>query len=174
MFCALAYRLFLCHPFSAFSIDAIAGKMISETECQMCPGGDEEGGCCTIDMESFDFGCDVCENIGGELECARVQCGLNDSGGYGCNGCGEYSSGEACFDFSCDGASDGEADCTCNGITWNDQDCGECVIDKNDNPVFDCSAVGGPSSDSSPSNFVGALAAIIIISAFGVIANLIY
>ena len=62
--------------------------MLSETECQMCPGGDEEGGCCTINLESFDFSCDVCENIGGDLECARVQCGLTDFGGYGCNGYG--------------------------------------------------------------------------------------
>lgn len=33
---------------------------------------------------------------------------------------------------------------TCNSITWNDQDCGECIIDEAGNPSFDCSAVGGP------------------------------
>ena len=33
---------------------------------------------------------------------------------------------------------------TCNSITWNDQDCGECIIDEAGNPSFDCSSVGGP------------------------------
>lgn len=32
----------------------------------------------------------------------------------------------------------------CNTITWNDEDCGECVIDENGNPSFDCTNVGGP------------------------------
>jgi hypothetical protein len=33
---------------------------------------------------------------------------------------------------------------TCNSIAWNGQDCGECIIDENGNPSFDCSAFGGP------------------------------
>lgn len=102
---------------------------------------------------------------------ARVQCGLTDEGGYGCNGCGDYSSGQACFDFECSGGDADSADCTCNSITWNGQDCGECSIDSNDNPIFDCSAVGGPGSDTSSSNVVGTSAAMLAISAFVILAN---
>ena len=102
---------------------------------------------------------------------ARVQCGLTDEGGYGCNGCGDYSSGQACFDFECSGGDEDSADCTCNSITWNGQDCGECSIDSNDNPIFDCSAVGGPGSDTSSSNVVGTSAAMLAISAFVILAN---
>lgn len=100
---------------------------------------------------------------------ARVQCGLTDEGGYGCNGCGDYSSGQACFDFECSGGD--SADCTCNSITWNGQDCGECSIDSNDNPIFDCSAVDGPGSDTSSSHVVGASAAMLAIAALGVLVN---
>ena len=149
--------------------DGMGGTMIDDTECQLCPGGDEDAGCCAIDLESFDFSCDVCETIDGTQECARVQCGLTDEGGYGCNGCGDYSSGQACFDFECSGGMD--ADCKCNSITWNGQDCGECSIDSNDNPIFDCSAVGGPGSDTSSSNFVGASATMLAIAALGVLVN---
>ena len=49
--------------------DSIGGTMIDGTECQLCPGGDEDAGCCSIDLESFDFSCDVCETIGGTQEC---------------------------------------------------------------------------------------------------------
>ena len=151
--------------------NGMGGTMIDDAECQLCPGGDEDAGCCAIDLESFDFSCDVCETIDGTQECARVQCGLTDEGGYGCNGCGDYSSGQACFDFECSGGV--EADCKCNSITWNGQDCGECSIDSNDNPIFDCSAVGGPGSDTSSSNVVdvGASAAMLAIAALGVLVN---
>ena len=45
--------------------------MIDDTECQLCPGGNEDAGCCSIDLGSFDFSCDVCETIGGTQECGK-------------------------------------------------------------------------------------------------------
>jgi hypothetical protein len=37
----------------------------------------------------------------------------------------------------------------CNTIAWNDEDCGECVIDENGNPSFDCTNVGGPEAPAN-------------------------
>ena len=51
--------------------DSMGGTMIDDTECQLCPGGNEDAGCCAIDLESFNFSCDVCEVIDGTQECGK-------------------------------------------------------------------------------------------------------
>ena len=53
--------------------DSMGGTMIDDTECQLCPSGNEDAGCCAIDLESFDFSCDVCETIGGTQECGKCR-----------------------------------------------------------------------------------------------------
>jgi len=156
--------------------------MIDTTQCQMCPG-DEDEGCCIINLDTYDFACDVCESIDGQRECARVACGLTDDDGYGCNGCGDYSSGKACFDFACSGAEEGqESECVCNSITWNGQSCGQCSIDSEGNPQFDCGKVNGPNSSVgepsgsaavySSAHYVGGAVALLVVSVVAVIANL--
>ena len=50
---------------------SMEGTMVSDQECQLCPGDNVEAGCCAIDLETFDFSCDVCENIGGTQECGK-------------------------------------------------------------------------------------------------------
>ena len=144
--------------------------MIDTTQCQMCPGIEEEG-CCIINLDTYDFSCDVCETIDGQRECARVACGLTDDDGYSCNGCGDYSSGKACFDFACSGAQEGqEAECVCNTITWNGQSCGSCSIDEDGNPVFDCGKVGGPMNSA---RHIGGVAALFVVTGIAAIANLV-
>ena len=108
--------------------------------CRICPSGDADEGCCVIDLDSFAFTCEICETLDEVEECANVDCEITGDGGFGCNGCGDYSAGRACFNFDC--ASDN--DCVCNQISWDGKDCGACVIEDGGNPVFDCSAVGGP------------------------------
>jgi hypothetical protein len=78
------------------------GGSFLDGRCEICPG-DVDDGCCFINLSTFDFSCDICEAIGGVKECAEVECSLTSVGGYTCDGCGDYSSGEACFNFECDG-----------------------------------------------------------------------
>ena len=91
-------RHFQCMPLPG-------GSFLDDNRCEICPG-DEDDGCCYIDLATFAFSCNICETIDGVEECAEVECGLTDVGGYICDGCGDYSSGEACFNFECDGTGD--------------------------------------------------------------------
>ena len=136
---AMQYSHFFVHLHHHTSLPPPAGGSFLDGRCEICPG-EVDDGCCFISLSTFDFSCDICEAIAGVKECAEVECSLTSVGGYTCDGCGDYSSGEACFNFECDG----NGACACNTITWNDEDCGECVIDENGNPSFDCTNVGGP------------------------------
>jgi hypothetical protein len=84
---------------------AVGGSLLDDNRCEICPG-EEEDGCCFIDLDTFLFSCNICETINGVSECTEVKCGLTDVGGYTCDGCGAYSSGEACFNFECNDAGD--------------------------------------------------------------------
>ena len=76
----------------------------------------------------------------------EIGCALsNDDSGFTCNGCGEYSTGEACYDFGCAGPDEnGVEECTCNSVKWNGEECGECSIDSDGNPQYNCAPIGGP------------------------------
>ena len=88
--------------FFSSSLFLVGGSLLDDDRCEICPGN-EDNRCCFIDLTTFAFSCNVCKSIGGVEECAEVQCGRTDVGGYTCDGCGDYSSGQACINFDCDG-----------------------------------------------------------------------
>jgi len=147
-------RMQTAEDLAAICADTLGGSMLDDAQCSLCPSTEAEG-CCKIHLLTFDFSCDQCNTINGETECVEIGCTLTDGdSGYSCDGCGQFSTGDACYDFGCIPGENAVEECACNSITWNGGDCGECAIDSDGNPEYDCSSIGGP---EQPSPDVGAV-----------------